>query len=222
MQRFIQVFFLSLCLSILSPLTIAQDEMVSMVLEMLRDPDADNELRGIFFEQIRSEAKGPEATKAFADALPTLPPEAHAGMIRALADRGDTAAKPAILAMLKSEDEETRIAAVRAIAKLGDTSDCKLLVDWLTKAGAELDAAKTSLIQIQGDGVTKAIAQEMASAPQAVKVALIEILASRRAICNRANPTGRPNSKPCPGLIARRHIRHQKHRGFHHRRNNFM
>lgn len=160
----------------------AQIEMAEMVLEFIKDPSNDNETRGLFLDQIRSEVKGADATKLFAESIPSLSKDAQAQMISALGVRGDFVAKPAIIKAMGSEDESVRVAAIRAIAKLGDTSDCETLIAGLAKPGAEMKAAKTSLIQIQGDGITQAIADQISKAASETKVQLIDILASRRAL----------------------------------------
>ena len=158
----------------------AQDQMVEMIVGFLNEPD--KEMRGIAFESIRNDVKGEAATRTFAEKLSNIRPEAQAGLISALADRGDKTAKPAILKQLTSPDEAVRTAAIRAISKLGDAKDLPLLVQHLSKPGAEADAATASLIQIQGDGITKSLADQLDSGEADTKVRLIEILSSRRAM----------------------------------------
>ncbi len=158
------------------------DDMVPMVLETLRDPESDKDIRGIFLDEVRTGVTGTEATKKFAEAVPTLPLDARSGLIAALADRGDVAAKPAILAAMDAKEESVQIAAIRAIAKLGGPEDCPKLVECLQGDAAVNDAAKLSLIQIQGTDITKAIANTFEGAAPKAQAALIDVLASRRAM----------------------------------------
>ena len=58
-----------------------------MVVELLRDPD--KETRDLGLEQIRTEAKGPAATRQFAAQLATLSPDVQVLLLPALAERGD-------------------------------------------------------------------------------------------------------------------------------------
>jgi HEAT repeat protein len=153
-----------------------------LVVNLLREQDKD--LRALGLEQVRTEAKGAAATKRFAAELPKLPPDAQTGLLRALADRGDTAARPAVLDMLKSSREEpVRIAAISAAGALGEPADLKLLVQFLAEgAKAQQTAARASLVRLRGQAVPAAIAGEIKQANPATAVALIEILATRRAL----------------------------------------
>ena len=105
----------------------AEDPLVEMVVELLNDKDPD--MRALGFEQVRSGVKGKVATKRLAGLLPTLPPEAKAGLLVALGDRGDCTARPCVLAILRESTETTvRVAAIRALGRLGEADDVPLLV----------------------------------------------------------------------------------------------
>lgn len=163
------------------PAVFSQDsELIEMILELIQDPDKD--MRAIALDQIRTEAKTEAATKRFADQLSKLPPESQQGLLSALADRGDAAAKPAVRELLSAPEQSVRIAAMRALAKLGDASDCEKLVAFLDSAEPERRAATISLTQIQGDGVVEEIASQIDGASAAIQVSLIDVLASRRAL----------------------------------------
>ena len=88
--------------------------------------DKDKDMRALGLQQVREEAKGEAATKRLATLLPKLEPEAQAGLLDALADRGDRAARPAVLEMVKSPAEQVRTAALRAVGSLArpPTSRC--------------------------------------------------------------------------------------------------
>lgn len=166
-------------LSILATTGQTQDsELVEMIVEFMGDPD----FRSLAFEKIRSEAEGESATRQFAEQLDKLTTDGRIGLISALADRGDIVAKPAVTAQLSSDSEAVRVAAIRALAKLGDDSDCGKLVSLLTHQTAEKGAATTTLIQIQGKNITTAIMDQLQDQPIAIQEQLIEILASRRAL----------------------------------------
>jgi HEAT repeat protein len=93
------------------------DQLVPLVINLLTDKDKD--VRALGLQQVREEAKGTAATKQFAALLPKLAPDAQAALLAALADRGDTAARPAVLEMLKSGDESVRAAAIHALGPFG-------------------------------------------------------------------------------------------------------
>ncbi len=81
-----------------------------------------------------------------------------------------------------SGDENVRAAAILALGKLGKPVDLPLLITLLSsKAAAEQAAARAALTQIRGETINKALAAELPSVSQAIKPALIEVLAARRA-----------------------------------------
>lgn len=167
----------------LSPAPLAaQDEseaLVPLVVDLLREKDKD--LRALGLEQVRTEAKGEAATKAFAAELPKLPPETQAALLRALADRGDAAARPAVLEQLAAGDEAVRVAAIESLTLLGQADDVPQMVPFLGKSAAEQAAARNALSRLAGDGVSGQVAAALKGPDAAQRVALIEILAARRA-----------------------------------------
>ena len=140
------------------------DELVQMVVNLLSDKDKD--VRALGLEQVRTEAKGPAATQQFAAQLPKLPPEVQAALLSALADRGDTAARPAVFDLLAaSPDEAVRLAAIGALGFLGEPADARLLMRLLTEGSpAEQAAARTALTRLPGESVSTAVAAEMKQA----------------------------------------------------------
>jgi HEAT repeat protein len=178
---------LVVCCSLLKPSTlIAADadsaELVKLAIGLFREPDKD--LRALGFDQVRTDAKGEAATRAFAAELPKLIPEAQVGLLSALADRGDAAAKPEVLKLFAAKGEEpVKVAAVAALGKLGNADDVALLVAQLSKDSKNLTtAARASLTTLPGDKSSAAIAAALKSAPPELSVSLIEILAARRAL----------------------------------------
>ncbi len=157
------------------------DGLVQLVVNLLGDKDKD--MRALGLEQVRTQAPGEAATRQFAAQLPNLPPDVQAALLSALANRGDAAARPAIVDLLAaSQDESVRVAAIRALGFLGEPTDLTLLLQCLADGpSAEQSAARTSLARLPGQSVSKALAAEMAQANSSLRVTLIEILASRRA-----------------------------------------
>ncbi len=99
------------------------DPLVDMVVGLLSEKDKD--MRSVGLEQVRSEAKGPQATRKFAAQLPKLPPDAQAGLLSALGDRKDPAARPSVLEMLDStKDPAVKAAAIGALAHSGTKRTC--------------------------------------------------------------------------------------------------
>lgn len=158
------------------------DDLVELVLNLLNDKDKD--VRSLGLEQVRTEAKGQVATLKFAAQLQKLSPDAQVALLGALADRGDNAARVAVVDLLKSSKDETvRVAAIEALGSLGSSDDFKLLLArGSSESKAESAAARKSLVRLRGDDVTAQIVAEMKKSPAPLRVTLIEVLASRRAL----------------------------------------
>lgn len=157
------------------------ETLVTQIVNLLSNPD--REFRAAALEAIRSSAKGTSQTQTFAAELPKLDAEAQAALITALGDRGDVAARPAILEQLAgSKNEAVRAAALSALGDIGSLSDLPALVTALgSVSNAEQQAAETALVRMRDASVSKTIATDWRTAPPAVRSKLIEILAVRRA-----------------------------------------
>jgi HEAT repeat protein len=160
----------------------AGDELVPLIVNLLSDKDKD--VRALGFEQVRTEAKGAVATKQFAAQLAKLPPDAQVGLLSALADRGDSAARTAIVDLLAaSREEPVRVAAIAALGFLGEGADLPALLKLLTGGStAEQAAARASLVRLPGSSVPGMLAAELKTAKPTLRVTLIGILAARRAL----------------------------------------
>jgi hypothetical protein len=152
-----------------------------LIVKLLSHPD--REFRAAGLDQIRSGTKGTDNTRFFAGQLPKIEPSAQAALLGALADRGDAAARPPVLEVLKSSDNEgVRVAAIAALGKLGGADDLPTLFPLLSaKSDPERQATRASLVQLRGASVSAQIAAEMTKAPAAEKVTLLDVLATRRA-----------------------------------------
>jgi len=162
----------------------AQDEPNEALIEMVTTlvSDADRDMRALGLQQIREEVPGEAATKKFAELLPKLAPEGQAELLGALGDRGDVAAKPAVMSMLDSEQPAVRAAVLSALGALGGPGDVPLLAKG-TAAGsdAEKAAARLALVRLRGEGVNEAVVSAIDGAGPEVHAALLGVLASRNA-----------------------------------------
>jgi HEAT repeat protein len=153
------------------------EKAVPLVGAALMGEDA--EMKAIATSFVR-EVPGEGATKAFAALLAKMEPAGQALLLAALADRGDPAARPEVLAATKSKDQAVRVAAFAALATLGDASTVALLARTAAAGGPEANAARDSLYRLRGDGVDKAILALMADADVRLRVTAIQGLAARR------------------------------------------
>jgi len=154
-----------------------QNEAVGIVLDILRSNDQDMQAAAIAMVK---EMPGTEVTKALAKELPNLSAKSQVQLLSALGDRGDVAARPAVVTALKSEDESVRIAALRALGQLGDDSSVELLAQSAAGTrGAEQKAARDSLYRLRGPNVDKVILAAIPKAEAKIKVELISSVGQR-------------------------------------------
>ncbi|HNT86380.1 MAG TPA: HEAT repeat domain-containing protein, partial [Candidatus Hydrogenedentes bacterium] len=128
---------------------------------------------------------GTPATRFFVELLETesLPPENEALLIKALVDRGDRFALPAVTKALASEHEAVRAAALEGLGVFGDASSVPALARVAAESkGEEQRMARSSLYRLPGEAVDAAILDELSRAEAAVRVELI------RAVAERATP----------------------------------
>jgi HEAT repeat protein len=127
-------------------------------------------------------AGGEPVTRALADLLPALPPEAQELLLGALAARNDPMALSAVLATAKNSSGPVRAAAYEALGPLGDASVVGMLVEAAAAgAGPEQQAARASLLQISRGDVTQALVQALGSAEPNRQIEAIRAIAGRRA-----------------------------------------
>jgi HEAT repeat protein len=155
----------------------ARDAAVDIVLDILRSDDQEMQAAAIAMVK---EMPGTEVTKALTKELPNLSAKSQVQLLSALGDRGDDAARPAVVAALKSEDQSVRIAALRALGQLGDDSSVDLLAQAAAgAAGAEQKAARDSLYRLRGPNVDKVILEAVPKADARIKVELISSVGQR-------------------------------------------
>ncbi|MBL7133698.1 MAG: HEAT repeat domain-containing protein [Phycisphaerae bacterium] len=155
-----------------------QAKAVPTVIAAMKDKDANlQKAAGKFLAGI----KGPEATKAMAGQLPALSPGTQVVMLAALAERGDKLALPAVLNCVKSKEAAVRIAAIRAVGKIGGEAEVAPLLDVAVKGGNEGNAATGALTHLRGDKVNQTIIDLMLKAEPAKARLLISVLSGRRA-----------------------------------------
>jgi len=129
-----------------------------------------------------NEVPGAGATRAFAGLLPKLDAPTQATLLGLLAVRGDTAARPAVLAAVKHQDEAVRVAAVAALAGVGEPADALFLAQTAAASDGNVQsAARGSLATLKGKDVDQSMLAALPSAAVPVKAELIHALAARKA-----------------------------------------
>jgi HEAT repeat protein len=152
-------------------------EGVAAIMQALKDPDPELRRGAI---SLMTMAKGQDATRAFAEMLPSLPPDTQELVVRALGDRGDAAAAQAIAAATKSPDEMVRIAAVEALGSVGDASAVRVLAEAAAVAdGREKLVARASLARLRADDTDATLIRSIGSGDAKVQAEIIHALAVR-------------------------------------------
>jgi len=139
--------------------------------------------------QLVRTAPGGAVSLAVLDRLPRLSPEVRAAVLEALAERPDAGSSPLRdglraaarrLAEMGEAEAPDRIAAVRALARVGSSQDVGLLVRLAAQKGPVAEAARWSLSRLSAEGVRghlEALALEGSSAE---RVAVVRALAERQ------------------------------------------
>lgn len=158
----------------------AADDPVALTIELFSRDDAD--FRAIGLDRVRHGTTGEAATYRYAAEIARQSPERQVELVRALADRGDAAAIPAITALLlQAKDPAVRSAAVLALGTLGTQVEVAVLKRSLAAAEPEKAAARRALTIIRGDAATKELIDAAKFGEPALRPTFIDILADRRA-----------------------------------------
>jgi len=155
-----------------------KDKAVPLILALLKDPDLDlQRAAGKFI----TEMPGTAITKALAEQLEQLNPDAQIVLLSALEGREDKTAAPYVAKAVGSDNEAVRLAAIDALAVLGGASNVEMLVGISASGNKTGRAAMESLGRLSGSGVAGAlisVAQSRVGTP--VRINAIETLTRRR------------------------------------------
>lgn len=150
---------------------------VPLLLRQLQSEDPGAVFVGL---RVARELPGSEVTRALADELSRLSAERQALLVRALGDRADQAALPAVLQAARRGDPATRVAAVQVLGRLGDASVVPVLLDAAAQPRPELaEAAKGCLAMLRGPEIDTAIVTALAKSGGAARRAAIEAAGER-------------------------------------------
>ncbi|MET6996537.1 DUF1080 domain-containing protein [Chitinophaga defluvii] len=105
-----------------------------------------------------------------------------AGIVTMLGNNGVKAALPAVLKLLQSKDAGVKLAAITAAGQIGQQDVLPALLPILKNGNAaELSAVKNALLTMKGSDVAAQVGNALPGMPSAAQVALIDVLAARKA-----------------------------------------
>jgi HEAT repeat protein len=151
---------------------------IPLLVEQLRSQD--KALSQIALSTAR-EIPGSGIDKALAEELAEAQPERAALIIHAMADRPKTVVLAAVAKAAGPGPKPVRLAAISALARVGDGSCLAALLDTATDDDADLaTAAKAALADLPGEDVNPQIASLLAKAEGKRLPLLIELVGRRR------------------------------------------
>jgi HEAT repeat protein len=125
------------------------------------------------------ELPGEAVTKALADELGKLPVDKQILMTKVLGKRGDAAATPALVALVKNGKKEARMAALRALPEVGGGEAVPLLLSLFNDP--EIGSlARDTLAAMPGKSVDSAVGAMLEDKDAQTRVLAIDLLAMRQ------------------------------------------
>ncbi len=126
-------------------------------------------------------APGQDVTRALIQLRPALPANTQILLLRALGNRRDPVAVPALAEAAASADEAVRLAALEALGCVGDAAALDTLLVAGSAGGAGQRVAQASLLQLEGEAVNRRLLELVDQADEQTRVAAIDALAGRGA-----------------------------------------
>jgi HEAT repeat protein len=155
-----------------------KDRAVPLILALLKDQDLDlQRAAGKFITEI----PGTTITRALAEQLEGVSPDAQIVLLSALEARGDKAATSYVAKAVRNDNEAVRLAAIDALAVLGDASNVELLAEVSATNNKTGRAVMDSLGRLSGPDVAGAlITVAQSRADTRIRKNAIQVLINRR------------------------------------------
>jgi len=153
---------------------------LALLLEQLHAPELDR--RDLALRAIR-ELKDPQVTPRLVAELDRLSAPMQALVIAALVDRGGEGALTAVEARAKAGDEAVRVAAIKALGKIGQASSLPILLQAASTPGDApvADAALASFARVPAPEADAFVLKALSIVEPALRVKLIAVLGDRKA-----------------------------------------
>ena len=157
---------------------IQPDEAGPLLQELLTAQDTASFAMGL---TVSRELAEPCVTRALLECLGTLAADRRVQVMRTLGDRGDMAARDALLEYARASDQVTRTAALAALGQTGDASVIPLLLAAIGDADEGIvTAARHALAALRGEPVDAAITHALSDAAGPSRMVLVGVIGERR------------------------------------------
>jgi HEAT repeat protein len=154
-----------------------KDDALPAIFEMLKRQDSCSQRAA---GSALMEIKGEHFSKAMVDELGRLSADAQVIALHVLAVNGTKNITPDIVKLTGSAEKTVRVAAIQALAALGDVADIELLAG-LAKEGGEVGRVVVeSLCRRSGKGASEAIMKVLPRVDAASRALLVGCLAERQ------------------------------------------
>ncbi len=150
---------------------------VPLLVEQLRSADKGSFQLAL---TVARELPGKEVGAALVAELARAPAERQPLLLFALADRGDAAGLPAMLAAAKSGPENLRVAAIRALERINAVAAAPVLLDAAVADGPAAAAAADALAAMQDKEIDQQIVARAAEAAGRARQVLLQLAGQRR------------------------------------------
>lgn len=152
-----------------------QSAGLPLLIEQLKAQDSD--WFGIALRTSR-ELPGGDVTRSLIAELDRLAPARQALLIRAIGDRQDATALPAMRTRAASGPSESRLAAIHVLGQMGDVSALAVLLETAVSGEPALSrAAQASLTKLRGNAVDAAIVKQLDQGDPRARTILFELVA---------------------------------------------
>ncbi len=152
-----------------------QSAGLPLLLEQLKVDDKD--MFGVALRTSR-ELPGGDVTRSLIAELDRLPPARQVLLIRAIGDRQDAAALPAMRKRAAGGPKEVRLAAIHVLGQMGDVSAVTVLLEMAVSGDPVLaQAAQASLTKLHGSAVDAAIVTNLDHGDPKARALLLDLVA---------------------------------------------
>ena len=151
---------------------------VEVVVEAMQSDNP--KVRSVAVKAARN-AQTKDATQTLTKMLPGLDPYYQKQVLGLIGDRGDLSSVKPVQAVLNSEDESVKLAAIDALTRVGGDEAAASLFEVAAGQGAAAKAARDGLAVMVGPAVEGVIKAKAASRDANSRVAAIGLLGERRA-----------------------------------------